>query len=99
MKRVSAREVDRRFLTRPHSPLRQPAMGHFDIVFLRNVMIYFDVEAKKRILDLLHGVLAPDGWLFLGTAETTLNLDGRFARTEFGACCHRPAAAPRASQD
>jgi chemotaxis protein methyltransferase CheR len=57
-------------------------LGTFDIVFIRNVMIYFDVEAKKRILSQLHDILAADGALFLGAAETTYNLDDRFARTD-----------------
>ena len=61
-----------------------PAMETFDIVFVRNVMIYFDLEAKKRILGNIHRMLAPDGYLFLGAAETTLNLDERFKRSDKG---------------
>jgi chemotaxis protein methyltransferase CheR len=67
-----------------------PQLPRFDIVFLRNVMIYFDVEAKKRILGNVHALLQPDGFLFLGAAETTLNLDARFTRTSFDrAGCYR----------
>lgn len=72
-----------------------PAMQPFDIVFIRNVMIYFDVDAKKRILGRIFNLLRQDGYLFLGAAETTLNLDERFARTSFDrAGCYRvtPAA-------
>lgn len=54
--------------------------GKFDVVFIRNVMIYFDIPAKKRILSNIHDRLAPDGLLFLGAAETTFNLDERFTR-------------------
>jgi len=43
-------------------------------VFLRNVLIYFDVETKKRILGKIHDLLAPDGYLCLGTAETVLGI-------------------------
>ena len=46
-----------------------------DIIFLRNVLIYFDVETRKAILARIRRVLRPDGFLFLGCAETTLNLD------------------------
>ncbi len=54
-----------------------------DIVFLRNVLIYFDVATKKTILQKIRGVLRPDGYLFLGGAETTMNLDDAFERTNF----------------
>ncbi len=60
-----------------------PLLQKFDLVFIRNVMIYFDVDAKKRILSRIHGLLPPDGYLFLGAAETTFNLDPRFERLNF----------------
>jgi len=47
-------------------------------------MIYFDITTKKAILARIHGLLAPDGALLLGSAETTLNLDDRFDRTVHG---------------
>jgi chemotaxis protein methyltransferase CheR len=64
--------------------------GTFDLVFIRNVMIYFDVAAKKRILGAIYDRLAPDGMMFLGAAETTFNLDDRFARANYErAGCYR----------
>lgn len=70
-----------------------PSRGKFDIVFIRNVMIYFDVEAKKRILKQIHSLLQPDGYLFLGAAETTFNLEERFVRSDLSrAGCYRPVA-------
>lgn len=54
-----------------------------DVVFLRNVMIYFDVAIRKQILARLRSVLQPDGVLFLGCAETTLNIDAGFERIPF----------------
>ena len=53
-----------------------------DIVFLRNVLIYFDLETRKAILARVRRVLAPDGVLFLGCAETTLNLSSDFERVQ-----------------
>lgn len=52
-----------------------PALPKFDIVLMRNVMIYFDVPTKKRILDKIKTTLHPGGALFLGASETTINID------------------------
>jgi len=59
-----------------------PPMTRMDLVFLRNVMIYFDVETKKSILGRVARLLKPDGYLLLGGAETTLNLDDSFRRVD-----------------
>lgn len=48
--------------------------GTFDIIFCRNVLIYFDEATKKRVLDNLGRRLEPDGYLFLGASETILGL-------------------------
>lgn len=60
------------------------ARGPFDVVFCRNVLIYFDIEAKRKILDQIHGTLFRGGYLLLGGSETTLNLTTRFERAIFG---------------
>jgi chemotaxis protein methyltransferase CheR len=52
----------------------------FDIVFMRNVMIYFDVEAKRQVLARMHGQLATGGYLLLGASETTYNLSEQYER-------------------
>jgi chemotaxis protein methyltransferase CheR len=49
-----------------------------DLVMLRNVLIYFDVEVKRAVLAKIRKVLRPGGFLMLGTAETTMNLDDSF---------------------
>lgn len=59
-----------------------PAMPTWDLIFMRNVMIYFSPEVKKRILGRVSKQLQSDGYLVLGGAETTLNLDDSFQRVE-----------------
>jgi len=59
-----------------------PAMPKWDLILLRNVMIYFDNAAKKEILGRVARVLSRDGYLLLGGSETTLNLDDSFRRAE-----------------
>jgi chemotaxis protein methyltransferase CheR len=61
-----------------------PPMPQFDIVFLRNVLIYFDVETKRQVLSRASAVMRPDAWLFLGSAETTIGIDERFERVPAG---------------
>jgi chemotaxis protein methyltransferase CheR len=70
-------------LTEPFGSLPQ-----MDIIFLRNVLIYFDIQTKQSILAKVRGVLQPDGYLFLGGGETTVNLDGAFEPIQFqqGVC-------------
>jgi chemotaxis protein methyltransferase CheR len=69
-------------------PLSLPKM---DIIFLRNVLIYFAPETKTAILNKAHRLLKSDGYLFLGAAETTMNLDTKLSRSMIGkATVYRP---------
>jgi chemotaxis protein methyltransferase CheR len=61
-----------------------PAMAPFDVIFLRNVLIYFDVATKKSVLRNVARLLRPDGWLFLGAAETTIGIDDNYERVAAG---------------
>jgi chemotaxis protein methyltransferase CheR len=57
-----------------------PAWPPFDLVLMRNVMIYFDLDAKRDVLSRLVRQLAPHGYLLLGASETTYNLSEDFDR-------------------
>jgi chemotaxis protein methyltransferase CheR len=66
-----------------------------DVVFLRNVLIYFHAQAKQALLERVTQVLRPDGYLFLGAAETTYGLHDRYERATIGrSTCYRQTGAP-----
>jgi chemotaxis protein methyltransferase CheR len=54
-----------------------PVNGTFDLIFCRNVLIYFDRESKARVVDRLLSHLTPEGYLFLGFSETTATITDR----------------------
>lgn len=63
-----------------------------DIVFLRNVLIYFDIQTKQQILSKVHRTLRSDGYLFLGGAESTVGIQCAFTREQAAsATFYRPA--------
>jgi chemotaxis protein methyltransferase CheR len=80
-----------------------PLLPSLDVIFLRNVLIYFDATTKKQILRQIRRLLRPDGYLFLGGAETTLNVDDAFECVSLERTrCFRlrgASASPRTSND
>lgn len=64
-----------------HLNLAAPYVGlaTFDVIWLRNVLIYFDAATKADILRRMLPMLAPDGYLLLGSSETTLDLPADLA--------------------
>ena len=67
----------------PSVPLPQPARrssrrwAQFDVVFCRNVLIYFDQPTKTTVLERMSRMLPPDGFLYLGGAETVIGIIGQ----------------------
>jgi chemotaxis protein methyltransferase CheR len=60
-----------------------PLLPPMDIVMIRNVLIYFGLETKREILAKVQRLLKPDGYLFLGAAETTFGINDSFERIQF----------------
>ncbi len=59
-------------------------IGMADFIFCRNVLIYFDVEAKKKVVDIFYKTLNIGGHLYLGHSETLSKIDDRFKMVNFG---------------
>lgn len=53
-------------------------VGKFEVIFCRNVLIYFSSELKKEILTKLHAQLKPRGYLILGASESMSGLSDKF---------------------
>jgi len=64
-------------------PFVHEGMQNVDIIFCRNVTIYFDYQTTKRVIDGFYGCLARDGYLFLGHSETLWQITNTFETVEF----------------
>jgi chemotaxis protein methyltransferase CheR len=70
-------------------------LGHFDIIFCRNVLIYFDLATKSRVLEAMHQRLPHDGSLILGGAESVFGICNKFTDIAGLRGVYSPAAASR----
>jgi chemotaxis protein methyltransferase CheR len=70
-------------------------LGRFDIVFCRNVLIYFDQPTKSRVLEAIAAQMPPDGVLYLGGAETVLGITDRFSAIPGERGVYEPASGAR----
>jgi chemotaxis protein methyltransferase CheR len=64
-------------------PFIDERMQNIDIIFCRNVIIYFDGQATQRVIENFYNCLAQDGYLFLGHTETLWQITNKFERVEF----------------
>lgn len=55
-----------------------PMKGPFDVIFCRNVVIYFDKATQRRLFDRMAELQEPGGWLFIGHSENLLNVTRRY---------------------
>lgn len=53
-------------------------IGTFDVVYCRNVLIYFDMPTKTKVLNAISAIMPPDGFLLMGGAETVLGVCDKF---------------------
>lgn len=68
-----------------------PTLGPFDIIFCRNVAIYFKKDARAAVFEKLASKLTTDGYLFVGCSESLHDLGARFKPLRLGhATCYRP---------
>jgi chemotaxis protein methyltransferase CheR len=67
-----------------------PFSEYFDIIFLRNVMLYFSQETRRKLLVNIRRVLAPHGVLFLGSSEQPADPTLWNATLSRGTCYYRP---------
>ncbi|HET6498878.1 MAG TPA: CheR family methyltransferase, partial [Coriobacteriia bacterium] len=80
-------------------PFPTALMGGWDVIFCRNVTIYFRIESTRRVVDNLFESLNPGGYLFIGHSETLTGITDRFETVEAGGVfLHRkPARSVRVS--
>lgn len=62
---------------------RVSLLGRMDLIFCRNVIIYFDLIAKKKVIESFHQRLRPEGFLLLGHSESLMNITNAFALRHF----------------
>ena len=70
-----------------------PFSSRFDVIFLRNVMLYFSQESRRKLLFNIHRLLAPDGILFLGSSEQPADPTLWTSHLSCGTCYFRPRQA------
>lgn len=64
-------------------PVKTKIVGNMDVIFCRNVLIYFDKQSRKKVIDMFYERLVEGGYLLLGHAESLINLSTAFTLKHF----------------
>jgi two-component system CheB/CheR fusion protein len=80
--RVVSKDVRDLCIFSPHSVIRDPPFSRMDLISCRNLLIYFGIDIQNQVIPLFHYALRPDGFLFLGSAESISNFNDLFAPLE-----------------
>ena len=88
------KELRETVLFAPHNVLRDPPFSKLDLITCRNLLIYFNPEAQKRVLEIFNFALNPDGFLFLGISESTESVRDLFEATDKKMGLYRRRLAP-----
>ncbi len=64
-------------------PFKTKIVGNMDVIFCRNVLIYFDKQSRKKVIDMFYERLFEGGYLLLGHAESLINLSTAFTLKHF----------------
>jgi chemotaxis protein methyltransferase CheR len=76
---IMSDQLKQRIAFRPLNLLGEwPMRGPFDVVFCRNVVIYFDKTTQRTLFKRFADILSPNGWLFIGHSESLLGVSDRF---------------------
>ncbi|WP_375291278.1 CheR family methyltransferase [Qipengyuania sp.] len=75
-----------------------PVPGRFDLILCRNVLLYFDLDTRRRVFDRLHSGLASDGLLMLGAGETVVGQTDKFAPATCGSALYKSTTSQDANQ-
>lgn len=68
-----------------------PPIGEFDLIFIRNVLIYFKQDVKTQIINKAERLLRPHGYMFLGSTESLLSTPNNLERRQLGkTTCYTP---------
>jgi chemotaxis protein methyltransferase CheR len=88
--RLSREVRDMVMFSRNNLASHAPPPGRFDLILCRNVMIYLALDVRARVFESLHKALDPEGYLFLGAAESPSGIDDRFRHLGSREhCCYR----------